>query len=171
MKIHEQAKLASAWLLKRLQRLQIFDQIVPFVLAQHAANHARLARTRRALERVAENAVAVDRRSVPGCRRKQGFARAAVRLLAGEHAKADLLRIEVAGALAELRGTLGRGLERPIERGDRTVVKIGSGCPDAVQRTRAVMRSPWRGIGTVFARPPECCLIRLREVAVFHPFR
>src|SRR6476661_7162558 len=153
-----------------LQRLQVFDQVVPLFVAQHAADDARLAWTRRALERVAENAVAVDRRSVLGRRRKQGFALAAVRLLAGEYAKADLLRIEVARTHAELRGALGRRLEQPIQRGHRAVVKIGSGRPDAVQRARAITRSR-RRIGTVTSFAPERRLILLRKLAVCHPFR
>src|ERR1035437_1428269 len=135
---------------KRLQRLQIFNQIVPLFLAQHAANDAWFTWSRRSLERVAENAVAVDRRSV-GCRRREkGFALFAGRRFAGDHAKSGLLRIEVAGAHAELFGTLGRGLEHPIERGNRTVVKVGSGRPDAVQRARAIVQAP-RGIGTILS--------------------
>src|ERR1035437_6322093 len=126
---------------KRLQRLQIFNQIIPLFLAQYAANDAWFAWSRRSLERVAENAVAVDRRSVGSRRREQGFALFAGRRFAGDYAKSDLLRIEVAGAHAELFGTLGRGLEHPIERGNRTVVKVGSGPPGAVQAGRAI-RAP-----------------------------
>src|SRR5258708_4825738 len=119
-----------------LQRLQIFDQVVALVLVQLAANDAG---GRRALQRVAENAIAVDRRTVGVRRREQGFALAANRRFAGDRAIADLLRIEIAGADAELCGTLGRGREHPVERGNRTIVKVGSGRPDAVQRARAIM--------------------------------
>src|SRR5713101_1071531 len=110
------SEAARASLLTQLQRLQIFNQIVPLLVGQRAANDARLARTRRSLERVAENTVAVDRLSVACGRREPGFTLVASRHFAGDHAKTDLLRIEVAGAHAELRGTLGGGFEQPVER-------------------------------------------------------
>src|ERR1700676_4223882 len=105
-----------------LQCLQIFNQIFLLLVGQLAANNALLVwRRLRCLERVAENRVAVDRRSI-GCRRwEQGFAGFAFRGFPGDHPKASLLWIEVAGAHAEFCRTLGRGPEHPIERGNRTV--------------------------------------------------
>src|SRR6266852_2384278 len=79
-----------------LERLQIFNQIGPLFVGQRAANDAWLAWTRRSLERVAENAIAVDLLSVGSRGREQGFALVASRRFAADHAKPDLLRVEVA---------------------------------------------------------------------------
>src|ERR1700738_2648978 len=67
-----------------LQRLQIFNQIFLLLVGQLAADNALLVGRRlRCLERVAENTIAVDRRSI-GCRRwEQGFAGFAFCSLAG----------------------------------------------------------------------------------------
>src|SRR4029453_8542013 len=100
---------------------------------------------------------------------KQRFALAAVRLLAGEYAKADLLRIEVARAHAKLCGALGGRLAQPIQRGNGTVVKVGRRCPDAVQGACTIVRSCLRTIGTVTSFAPERRFILLRKLAVFHP--
>src|ERR1700676_5624008 len=92
---------------ERLKRLQIFNQIFPLVIPQRASHDAWFARTR-SLERMAERAVAVQRagfrRREQGFgfrRREKGFALVAFRRFAGDHAIADLLGVEVAGADAE----------------------------------------------------------------------
>src|SRR5580658_767305 len=99
---------ASASPVTASQRLQIFNQIVPLFLIQHAADDTGFVRTRGSLERVAENTVAVDWRSVGVCRGEQGFTLVAGLRFIGGDAKADILRIEIARAHAELFGTLGR---------------------------------------------------------------
>src|SRR6476646_8090388 len=119
---------------------------------------------------MAGHAVAVDRCSVGPRRRKQRFALVATVGLLGIHAKTDLLRIEIAGSHAEFLRTLGRRREQPVERGHGAVVKVGRGGPDTVQRTGAIMRSVWLGIGTVLARAPEFVALLLGGVLIGHPF-
>ena len=64
----------------------------------------------------------------------------------------------------------GRGVEQPVERGDGAVVKVRRGGPDTVQRTGAIMRSVWLGIGTVLAGAPEFIALLPGEVLIGHPF-
>src|SRR6476660_8992631 len=87
--------------LRRLQCLQVLDQFVPLTFLQLAADDAFLVQARRALERMAGHAVAVDRCSVGPCGRKQRFSLVATVGLLGIYAKTDLLRIEIAGTHAE----------------------------------------------------------------------
>ena len=104
-------------------------------------------------------------------RREQGFAGLARLRFAGVDVEADLLRIEVARAHAELLRALGGGLEHPVQRGHRAVVQIGRGGPDAVQRARAIVRFCFRRrVGTVAALTPQLRQRRLLHVAVLHPF-
>ena len=70
--------------------------------------------------------------------------------LIGRHVEADFVRIEVAKTHAELLGTLCRGRQHPIERGHRTVVEIGCGRPDAVERARAIVQASPTGFGQFF---------------------
>src|ERR1700722_18341141 len=140
----------------------------------------------RSLKRMAEIAVARDRRSVTVGGREPGFAVLALLHFAWFHVESDLLRIEVTQAHTELRGPLGSGHEHPVERGHRTVVKVGRGRPDAVQRASAIVRLPvilWLlcvnlgplhvslgfllVVGTIQSRTPERLLMGLRHTAIF----
>src|SRR4051812_38223417 len=97
------------------QRLQILDQLEPLSLRQHSSDHAWLARTRRALERMPHHTVAVDRLAVAVGGREQALALVAGWRLAGEDAVAHLLRIVVARADAEFGRALGGGLQHPVQ--------------------------------------------------------
>src|ERR1700676_1586542 len=96
----------------------------------------------RSLKRMAEIAVARDRRSVTVGGREPGFTVLAFLHFSWLHVESDLLRIEVTEAHTELCGPLGGGHEHPVEREHRTVVKVGRGRPDAVQRASAIVRFP-----------------------------
>ena len=159
------------------QRLQILDQIVALLLLELAADGAVLAGARRAIERVAGIAVAVDRCAVGRSRRKALLPCVAALGLLGIYAKTDLLRIVVAPApMQNYLRTLGRGAQHPVERGHRAVVKVRRGGPDTVQRARAIRggsfcRPAGTGIRTVLAlAPPFVALLPWRTLIV-HPFR
>src|SRR5580698_9079182 len=102
---------------------------------------------------MAERAVTGTGRSIRVRSREHRLAAAAGRLFPGLDTKADLLRIEITRAHAELRWSLSGGLQHPVERRHRAVVKIGRRRPHAVQGTHAIVDFPGvAGIGAIFAR-------------------
>ena len=109
----------------RLQRLQIFDQIVALVVGQHAADEPGFPDP---AFPPASGRDCCCRGSPfrPRPQSRQGLAFPAALCFAGNHAQADLLRIEVARAKAKLPGTFGRGPEHPVQRRHRAVMEVGA---------------------------------------------
>src|SRR5262245_38507607 len=91
---------------RRLQRLEILDQIVAFLVRELPADDAvrigLLVGIRRRLKGMAEHAVALDFLAVAVRRREQGLPRPARGFTGSKHCEADLFRVEVARAQAEL---------------------------------------------------------------------
>src|SRR5215510_7130785 len=101
-----------------LQRLEILDQIVAFLVGELPADDAirigLLVGIRRRLKGMAEHAVALDFLAVAVRRREQGLPRLARGFTGSRHSETDLFRVEVARAQAELFWPLGLRRQHPV---------------------------------------------------------